>query len=332
MGARSRGGTESAEDDAVSVDAFAKRWFSAFVAGALAIGAYFTARGACSLVGAEIVTGAPIGGVHAITVPPPSPPPDRAADAELILTRNVFDSTTGRLDGREDPAVQAHAAANADPYEDPDCSGGRVLLIAGADSPEWSFAVVAQPGIPRGVMRRRGDPVGSATVVHVGWDRIWLASAEGRCQLRLGEADRGAKAAPQPTTAPPPTAPGARGSPGVPPEIASRIRQTGEREFKVERGALDMILERQADLMRSARVFPVREGNDVVGVGLMVKPNSVLSMLGLKSGDVVRSINGFSLADPQKALEAYARLRSADRLQLDLVRQGQGMTLDYGIQ
>ena len=51
--------------------------------------------------------------------------------------------------------------------------------------------------------------------------------------------------------------------------------------------------------------------------------------LGLESGDSLRSINGFSLTDPQKALEAYARLRTADHLSVAIERGGQLMTVDF---
>jgi general secretion pathway protein C len=55
-------------------------------------------------------------------------------------------------------------------------------------------------------------------------------------------------------------------------------------------------------------------------------------MLGLKKGDRIQSINGLSLTDPQKALEAYARLRTADRLTLSIQRGGKDANIDFRIQ
>jgi general secretion pathway protein C len=37
------------------------------------------------------------------------------------------------------------------------------------------------------------------------------------------------------------------------------------------------------------------------------------------------------MSSPDSALEAYARLRSADRITVNLVRRGQPTTVDYSI-
>ena len=37
------------------------------------------------------------------------------------------------------------------------------------------------------------------------------------------------------------------------------------------------------------------------------------------------------MASPEKALEAYARLRTADKLVVQVNRRGQNMNLDYNI-
>ena len=55
-------------------------------------------------------------------------------------------------------------------------------------------------------------------------------------------------------------------------------------------------------------------------------------MLGIRDGDRVESINGFNLANPEKALEAYAPLRTASTLSVKLTRQGRPLSIDYRIQ
>ena len=100
----------------------------------------------------------------------------------------------------------------------------------------------------------------------------------------------------------------------------------------LERSVVDQILENQAELMRSARIVPEKEGDKVVGIRLFgVRPDSLLGTLGLQNGDRLQSINGFEMSDPQKALEAYARLRSADKLSVNVQRKGSPMTLDFNI-
>jgi general secretion pathway protein C len=46
---------------------------------------------------------------------------------------------------------------------------------------------------------------------------------------------------------------------------------------------------------------------------------------------MLRTINGYDMSSPDSALEAYARLRTADHLTLSIVRRGQPTTIDYNI-
>jgi general secretion pathway protein C len=214
-----------------------------------------------------------------------------------------------------------------DPLLDPICEDTRVLLIVASEDPSWSLATIAS-GRGEPLLRRAGDPVEGRSVLAIGWDRVWLAEPGARCQVRIGDNPRApAPPAPRPAATRPPR----RGA--LPHEIASRIRQVSEREFIIDRTAVETILEKQGELLRSTRIVPAREGERVIGVRLArVAPSSLLSAIGLRRGDTIRSINGFDLTDPQSALQAYARLRSADHLAVALERGGKAMTIDLRIQ
>jgi general secretion pathway protein C len=54
--------------------------------------------------------------------------------------------------------------------------------------------------------------------------------------------------------------------------------------------------------------------------------------LGLKNGDRLESVNGFELQSPEKVLEAYTRVRTADNLVVQINRDGHTMTIDYKVQ
>ena len=47
--------------------------------------------------------------------------------------------------------------------------------------------------------------------------------------------------------------------------------------------------------------------------------------------DRLQSINGFEMGDPQKALEAYTKLRTADRLTVSVNRHGKPVNIDFNI-
>jgi general secretion pathway protein C len=315
----------------VKLDALVKRYFPFILAGLIAAAAYFQASGISQLLGGTIAPEAAT--ARAASAHPRRPGisvrDEHATSAAAVLSRNPFDSVTGPLDGRSSapPESDATPSEDGDPYDAPACDAGRVVLIVASENPDWSFASIEASGQTH--LYRRGGEVAGKTVEHIGWDRVWLTSGGARCQLDMrSKANQPTPKAPAvPATTKRPRSPSA-----VPPEIASRIQKVSDTEFNVERSAVDMILEQQATLMRSARILPVNRDGKVVGVKLQrVTKGSLLENLGMKTGDVLSSINGFEVSDPQRALEAYARLRTADRLSVAMERGGKPMTIDINI-
>ncbi|HLM72430.1 MAG TPA: type II secretion system protein GspC [Polyangiaceae bacterium] len=324
----------------MGLDSNLKRYFPAVVCLLIAVAAYFQASGIGELVASSVA-------LDPSAVPTASPAPrpvstsasareEHSTSAAPIIARNPFDSVTGPLDGS--PVDLSHAVsapeppANVDPYTDPQCSGAKVLLITQSEDPEWSFAAIAGSD-GKAVLRRLGDDVSGQQVHFIGWDRVWLMTgSSNRCQLIVGDKAPVAKA-PTPAAASTAAPSAARGKgKAVPPEIAAKIHKVSETEFNVERSVVDTILENQAELMRSARIVPEKEGDKIVGIRLFgIRPESLLGTLGIENGDRLQSINGFEMSDPQKALEAYARLRSAERLTVTVNRRGKPMNIDFNI-
>jgi general secretion pathway protein C len=261
-----------------------------------------------------------------------------ATNADAILSRNPFDSVTGALN-KKAPADESPTGPPtdlSDPKSLPICDGVKVLVIAASGDKDWSFAVLSQGGEKdKTVLRRRGGEFNGKTVFFVGWDRIWMSSGQGStdcsscCQAELFKSE---KPAPPPTPAAPPPAASSGGAHSLDPAIAKGIVKVSATEFNVDRGVVDKILENQADLMRQARIVPEQENGKVVGIRLFgVRPDTLLGVLGMENGDRLQTINGFDMASPEKALEAYARLRTADHLTVQVNRRGQNMNLDYNI-
>ncbi len=115
-------------------------------------------------------------------------------------------------------------------------------------------------------------------------------------------------------------------------EPAPGIRVKSGGEFTIDRGLVDKVLQDQSTLMRQARAVPVREDGRIVGVRLSgIRSDGLLGMLGIQNGDEVRSINGYEVGTPDKALEAYAHLANAKRLSVQLRRGGATLHLGYTI-
>jgi len=336
--ASQRDPTQPARGDAsrMAFDKLLKRHFWAVIMALVAIAAFLDAQGIMHVVGASL------GADEKQLAAPPlmmrlpaaagSAGP-HATSAEPILARNPFDSVTGPLN-----AVASAEVAEAppepdmtDPFGAPDCDGVRVLVIAASPDPDWSFAALesnAEKG--KSVLRRRGGEIGGKKVTFVGWDRVWLTSGSQLCQSQMFKPPPSASA---PAAAPAPAAPvAAGGAAGVSDDIKNGIQKVSATEFNVDRGIVDKILENQAELMKQARIVPEQENGKVVGIRLFgVRPDTLLGVLGMENGDRLQSINGFDMTSPEKALEAYARLRTADHMTVAINRKGSNMNLDYNI-
>jgi len=308
----------------MGLDARVKHYAPWIICLMLGIAAYFQAAGIGQLlVAAAISSGDPAQRASSIDNHLPLRPSDRDRSAAAILERNPFDSVTGPLTAQEaSPPSLDRAASSADPNDDPPCDIARAVLIASADDPAWSFAVITGPD-GKNVLRRRGEEFYGGVVNFISDLRVWLTGPSGvRCQLKLG-------AKPPPAMQPPVPSPGGPKRP--PPSLAGGIRQISAHEFDVDRSTVDALLANPGDLMKT-RVVPEKEGDRIVGLRLFgIRPNTVLGALGLENGDRLVSINGFEMNDPQKMLEAYSKLMRADRISAAVVRNGKPMTIDFNI-
>lgn len=322
----------------MAIDKLLKRHFWAVILALVAIAAFLDAQGMMQVVGASLgADAAQLAAPPLVSraAPTTGTASQHATSAEAILHRNPFDSVTGPLDviAQEQAAAIENAAPLdlSDPFHAPECDGVTVLVIAASADPDWSFAALEtakEKG--KSVLRRRGSDVEGKTIKFIGWDRVWMATGNQLCQSRMFKppAPAGGAAAPAASMPAPAPAPGG----GVAEDIKKGIQKVGPNEYNVDRGVVDKILENQAELMRQARIVPEQENGKVVGIRLFgVRPDTLLGTLGLENGDRLQTINGFDMTSPEKALEAYARLRTADHLTITVNRKGQDTNMDYNI-
>jgi general secretion pathway protein C len=320
------------------LDQLLKRHFWAVIVVLVAIAAFLDAQGIMHIVGASLGADEATLAVPPLMARVPAAPPSatpHATSAEPILSRNPFDSVTGPLNlpppaPSEDIVLPQKGPDLSDPYSAPVCDGVQVLIIAASPDPDWSFAALETPEEKgKSFLRRRGSDIGGKTVQFIGWDRVWLTGGSQLCQAQMFKPPAVATASAAPA-APPPAAAG--GASPVDDDIKKGIQKVGATEYNVDRGVVDKILENQAELMRQARIVPEQENGKVVGIRLFgVRPDTLLGTLGMENGDRLEKINGFDMASPEKALEAYARLRTADHLTVSVNRRGQPMNLDFNI-
>jgi general secretion pathway protein C len=322
----------------MKLDKLLKRHFWVVILTFVGVAAFFHAQAITEIIGFRLAPDATeLAAMHAGRLPMPGAATGNARDlrANAILERNAFDSVTGPLDTSPiDIKLPGEEIARdpTDPMNAPECEGLKVLVIAASTDPDWSFAsFTPTTGGPeaKSVLRRRGGDVAGKTVEFIGWDRVWLMNGATRCQLAMFR---------------PPPPPGEHpakhesdrrhgGGDELTREISKGIQKVSATEFKIERGVVDKILENTAALMTQVRIVPEKDGDKATGIRLFgVRPESLLGLLGMENGDRLQTINGFDMTNPEKALEAYARLRTADHLTVSVNRKGTPTNLDYNIQ
>lgn len=320
----------------VSIDLVFRRYFAAVICALVAIVAYFQALGISHLIGAELAASS------GPTFPPAAAPPAAVVSrprALVIHERNPFDHVTGSLIGKDLPEEAPKAPVFTDPLTVPACPGVKVHILTESEDPFWSVAALSGNGEAKPIVRRVGDALGSHTVAYIGYNpttaspTVWLESGTDLCQANLfGIVPPAPPPAPAAPAAPAePAAPSGKVQP-IDPDIAGKIRKISETEFEIDRSAVDKILENQAALMASARIVPEQKDGKVVGVRLFgIRDETLLGKLGMKNGDRLETINGFAMGSPEKALEAYARLRTASSLTVTLNRRGAPTTIEMKI-
>jgi general secretion pathway protein C len=328
----------------LALDALLKRYFLGVVLLLVAVAAYFQAAGATQLIGSAIGA-APSGSAAPIVAPPfkLAVPTREPKSGQAIIERNPFDSVTGPLNALPPTELPTPQGPDlSDPLKAPSCEGMQVFIITESTDPTWSVAAVQGPGEPHPRMRRVGDDIAGKKVAFIGFNpveqtpAVWVESGTALCQAMLFRTQPavGAAPAPAPVAAAPeaPPAPPKSGAPALPADIASKIQKVSDTEFNIDRSVVDKILENQAELMRSARIVPEQKDGKVVGVRLFgIRPDTLLGTLGLQNGDRLETINGFNMASPEKALEAYARLRTASALNVKVNRRGSPVSIDFHI-
>ncbi len=326
------------------------RHFSFLVLTSLTLCAYLQARGVSHLIGAGMLVGrseAPA--VPASTNARPAAQPPRSAAA--LIARNPFDSVRGSLLKPAHPPEPPEPEKKldlSDPLRAPICDDIRVESTMVANDPMWSSAVLQTSDDKRGVVSRVGQSVDDMQVAYIGYNvvehspAVWLVDDRDLCQAvvfgdkpKVGhhrkkhkKSRKHAKKHKKKRA----KKHKKKRTPRLPRSIARRIERVGSGQYVVERSAVESILENQQLLMRSVRIKPKRTKQGTRLVLSRVRKGSLLHEIGLRRGDEVESINGYQLASPEKALQAYARLRTADNLSVSLRRNGKPMTLDYRIQ
>ena len=285
-----------------------KRTFHGVALLLIGVVAYFQARGAGQLLGMALLSHAERKSMLPDHGGNSSTPTPTTKSGQVIVDRNPFDSVTGPLSNK--PHGTTHGEQHidaADPLSWPLCEGVQALIVTESSDPWWSLATLQASDEPRARLRRVGDGIAGKQVAFIGFNprhqlpSVWLQSSGILCQSLMFQ----------------------QAAPAQPPEPVP---------VPVTTLAAADIPRHQASIISQVRVVPEQRDGKVIGLRLFgIRPGSVLGTLGLRNGDRLETINGFEVASPEKALQAYAQLRNASHLHVQLHRVGKPLELDLNI-
>lgn len=116
---------------------------------------------------------------------------------------------------------------------------------------------------------------------------------------------------------------------------ADRERRAKVTGGVLSRGELVAFLERgPAHLLGQVPVMPVLDGEDLLGyeIKAFFPRSPVFHRVDIAAGDVVTAVNGNKMERPEHLFELYESLRSAPRLQIDVIRNNELRTLTWEIE
>jgi general secretion pathway protein C len=110
------------------------------------------------------------------------------------------------------------------------------------------------------------------------------------------------------------------------------IITTGSDDFVVEEAELDKGLENLPLLLTQARAVPYFKDGRSIGLRLFaIKTGSLYEKVGLKNGDILKTINGNNLGDISQALKLFEQLKQERSINLTLERDKQEREFKYTI-
>jgi general secretion pathway protein C len=109
-------------------------------------------------------------------------------------------------------------------------------------------------------------------------------------------------------------------------------KKIGEREYLLDRAKVQKSIENPEKVLTDARLLPnIIDGRQEGFKISEVVPDGLYHSLGLKNGDILLNINGLEISNPEVAIQAMSALKGMNRINLDIMRSGENMSIDYQI-
>ena len=225
----------------------------------------------------------------------------------VISTRNIFypsGNTTGGGSGKDVPKT-----------ERPETELNLELkgTITGDDKD--SFAIIEDKDKRKQDLYRLDDTIEDAKLVKILDDRVVLMR-NGREESLIMSYDKNS----------PPV-----GKP-LPRKKATGVKRISATKYELDREAITGAMGDLTTIMTELNVKPYYVSGEPAGFQVTrITPGSLINKMGLRNGDIVKSINNKMIDSPQQAMELYQQLQSDSSLVIEIERRGRKKTYNYEI-
>lgn len=103
------------------------------------------------------------------------------------------------------------------------------------------------------------------------------------------------------------------------------VQETGTNRYTVEREQLAAQM-RTPDFLRQATMVPSKGGGFQMQ---QIQAGSLYEKLGLRAGDVIKSVNGTPVNSAEDAIRLYQQIQNVGSVQMEIVRGGKPEQLNY---
>ena len=110
------------------------------------------------------------------------------------------------------------------------------------------------------------------------------------------------------------------------------VMSSGDNEFVVDETELNTALEDLPLLLTQARAVPYFRDGRAIGLRMFaIKSGSLYQKLGLRNGDILKTVNSNSLANIQEAMKLFETLKEERSIAVELERNKQNLQFRYSI-
>lgn len=194
-------------------------------------------------------------------------------------------------------------------------TGGENMVVTGILSGHWSFArvTILEPGETDATEYAIGNTVKGYKIKEIYPHYVIFYRDKIKYKVGIGET------------------PG-QNSQKSSPDSASI--GSGETIKKIlSRTDLNAKLQDPTAIYKDARFGPNLVNGKIDGYKIFHVPeNHMFYSLGAKSGDIIKRVNGMPLSETEKMLEIWNSVKTADRITIDIERQGKIITYEFVVQ